>query len=119
MSVKCLSAGITYENNGSALSLEIFSKATMGRRYFEGNEAAENGGAIYINIRSQITIHASILRLNKAKNSGGSMLIHFSQAIIQSCTFSNDSAISGYGGAISSENVGNITVNLFACICFI
>ena len=37
-------------------------------------------------------------------------MIRFSQAIIKSCSFSNDSAISGYGGAISSENVANVTV---------
>ena len=45
--MKVTSTGITYENNGGALTLEVFSKATIYRCYFKANEAAENGGAIY------------------------------------------------------------------------
>ena len=55
-------------------------------------------------------IHDSTLRLNKAKNNGGSLLIRHSQAIIQSCTFSHELAALGCGGAISAENVANVTI---------
>ena len=108
--MKTFSTDITYENDGGALMLETYSEATLDTCFFDGNKAADNGGAIYIKIRSKIMLKDSTLKLNKAKNSGGSLLISHSQAIIESCTFSNDSAILGYGGAISLENVANVTV---------
>ena len=51
-----------------------------------------------------------MLKLNKAVNSGGSISIRHGQALIQSCTFSNESVVSGYGGAITAENVANVTI---------
>ena len=90
--------------------LETYSEATLNNCYFEGNEAVDNRGSIYIKIRSKIILINSALKLNKAKNSGGSILIGHSQAIIDSCTVSNELVVLGYGGAISAENVANATV---------
>ena len=52
----------------------------------------------------------SFLRLNVAKNNGGSILVQHSKVFIFSTTFSNESAVLGFGGAICAENVANVTV---------
>ena len=90
--------------------LEIYSKAIINNCYFEGNEAADNGGAIFIKIRSHIIFNNSIFNLNKANNNGGSILVHHSKIIVLSCKFVNESVVFGYGGAISTDNVANVTV---------
>ena len=90
--------------------LETYSEASLDTCFFEGNEAINNGGAIFIKIRSKILLRSSTLKHNKAKNNGGAILRQHSTAIVKSCTFSNESVVHGYGGAISSENVANLTV---------
>ena len=90
--------------------LETYSKATLDTCFFESNEAANDGGAIFVQIVSFIKLGNSILKLNKAKYSGGSILVQHSNAIIESCTFSNESVVYGYGGAIIAENFGNISI---------
>ena len=90
--------------------LQIYSKATINNCYFEANEADDNGGAIFVKMRSDLTVFYSILRRNKAQNNGGSILVQHSEAFLMSCSFSNESATSGFGGAICAENVANVTV---------
>ena len=105
-----LPTGIAYENDGGALVLETYSEATVYNCLFEANEAADNGGAIFVKTVSFLKLGESILRLNKAKNNGGSILVQNSMAIIKSCTFSDESVVSGFGGAIIADNVANVTI---------
>ena len=90
--------------------LAIYSNAAVHNSYFDGNEAADNGGALFIKIRSKMKLTDSIFKLNEAQNSGGSIAIQHSHGIFQSCEFTKESAVFGSGGAISAENVANVTV---------
>ena len=90
--------------------LKIYSQATLETCYFEGNEAADSGGAIFVKIVSFIKLTDSTFRLNTARKSGGSIRVQHSMAIIESCSFSNESVVYGLGGAIIAENFANVTI---------
>ena len=62
--MKYLLTGFSFENDGGALMLETYSKATVQNCYFAVSEAADNGGAIYMKIRSQIARSQSTVPLS-------------------------------------------------------
>ena len=103
--------GIAFEHDGGAIMSETYCNITINSSFFGTNEAIDKGGAIYVRRRCQIKIENSIFKLNKAMNSGGSILIQHSLAIIQTCDFYMESAMLGYGGAISAENVASVGVS--------
>ena len=78
--------------------------------YLGENQAADSGGAMFIKIRSHVIILHSTFKFNKVSNRGGSILVQHSNVIIQSCAFLGETAVWRYGGAISAENVANVTV---------
>ena len=91
--------------------LETYSNATIANCTFIKNKATDNGGAIYCRRRSQLIIRHSHLQANNAWSSGGSILVQHSLAIITFSTFEDDISIMGYGGSISVERVGDVTID--------
>ena len=91
--------------------LETYSNATIIDCSFTKNQASDCGGAIYGRRRSQIRISYSYFQFNKAWNSRGSVLVQHSLVVISSSTFDKESSVEGYGGSISAEHVGNITID--------
>ena len=88
---------------------------------FERNSAKSlphkmaHGGAIYSGDRSNITVQQSLFKENTATYSGGAIDIRKTQGSFVNCTFERNTAKSlphkmVYGGAISSYDRSNITV---------
>ena len=88
---------------------------------FERNSAKSHlnkmvyGGAIYSHARSNITVQESLFKENTATYSGGAIHMQKTRGSFVNCTFERNSAKShmnkmAYGGAISSSDRSNITV---------
>ena len=103
-------SGIVQEHDGGAILVQTYSNATINNCYFTSNQASSDGGAIYMKRRCFAKINNSSFQFNQAENNGGSILVQHSKSQIESCTFDSDSAITGKGGSICIENVGNVTI---------
>ena len=90
--------------------LQTYSNGTIERCHFVSNEATDDGGAICVSRRSILNVDNSTFTANKARNSGGSILVQHSQVHIEKCKFHLDSVSEAYGGSITGETVGNITI---------
>jgi len=67
------------------------------------SNTADVGAGIYI-AESVVSLQNVTLNNNTAYNNGGGLQAHFSELIIDSCTFVNNEAQGGYGGAFNYSN---------------
>ena len=91
----------------------IFKKKRNSAKSLPNKETA--GGAIYSGVRSNITMQQSLFKENTATYIGGAIHMEKTRSSFVNCTFERNSAKSlphkmVYGGAISSGDRSNITV---------
>ena len=112
------------ENTATYIGGAIYMQKTRGSFVnctFEGNSAKSlpnkmvYGGAISSRDRSNITVQQSLFKENTAAYSGGAIDMQKTRGSFVNCTFERNSAKSlphkiAFGGAISSRDRSNITV---------
>ena len=105
---------------GGAIAMQI-TRGSFVNCTFERNSAKslqnkkKGGGAIFSGDRSNITVEESLFKENTATYSGGAIDMQKTRGSFVNCTFERNSAKSlplkmVYGGAISSRDKSNITV---------
>ena len=105
---------------GGAIHMQR-TRASFGNCTFERNSAKSlphkrtAGGAISSGHRSNITVQQSLFKENTATDNGGAIYMEKTRASFVICTFERNSAKSlthkmGYGGALSSCDRSNVTV---------
>ena len=139
--VRCVFNYNTANGAGGAVYIESQSSLQLKNTNFINNNATD-GGAFYIDLRSELQANMCSFWKNLGKRNGGAIKLNDnSTAIIESCQFLSNYAISGWavdvnypkhfsvlstfllrnvasymGGAISISNGANVIINNITCV---